>query len=93
LSIVAFGISNVRMDGRAIVGRASGRAVSPRASGRRNGCTTEFAGLTAVASHAIGIALVASACRRRWTARACNCDTRDSFTPSSAPMSFIVTSP
>jgi hypothetical protein len=34
-----------------------------------------------------------SATRRRCMARACNCDTRDSFTPSSSPISFIVTSP
>jgi hypothetical protein len=34
-----------------------------------------------------------STCRRRRIARACNCDTRDSFTPISAPISFIVTSP
>jgi CheY-like chemotaxis protein len=34
-----------------------------------------------------------SASRRRRMARACSCDTRDSFTPISAPISFIVTSP
>jgi hypothetical protein len=34
-----------------------------------------------------------SAWRSRWIARACSCDTRDSFTPSSAPICFIVTSP
>jgi hypothetical protein len=34
-----------------------------------------------------------SAFRRRWTARACSCETRDSFTPISAPICFIVTSP
>jgi hypothetical protein len=34
-----------------------------------------------------------SALRRRWTARACSCDTRDSLTPISAPICFIVTSP
>jgi hypothetical protein len=34
-----------------------------------------------------------SACRSRRMARACSCDTRDSFTPISAPISFIVTSP
>ena len=31
--------------------------------------------------------------RRRRIARACNCETRDSLTPISAPISFIVTSP
>jgi hypothetical protein len=30
---------------------------------------------------------------RRRIARACSCDTRDSFTPISAPICFIVTSP
>jgi hypothetical protein len=34
-----------------------------------------------------------NASRRRRIARACNCDTRDSFTPISAPISFIVASP
>jgi hypothetical protein len=34
-----------------------------------------------------------SAARSRWIARACSCDTRDSFTPSSAPICFMVTSP
>jgi hypothetical protein len=34
-----------------------------------------------------------SAWRSRWIARACSCDTLDSFTPSSAPICFIVTSP
>jgi hypothetical protein len=34
-----------------------------------------------------------SAARSRCIARACSCDTRDSFTPSSSPISFIVTSP
>ena len=31
--------------------------------------------------------------RSRWMARACSCDTLDSFTPSSAPVCFMVTSP
>jgi hypothetical protein len=34
-----------------------------------------------------------SASRRRRMARACSCDTRDSFTPISAPICFIVASP
>jgi len=40
-----------------------------------------------------GVASAPSASRRRLSARACSCDTRDSFTPSSLPISFIVTSP
>jgi hypothetical protein len=35
---------------------------------------------------------VASDLRKRWMARACNCETRDSLTPISAPICFIVTS-
>jgi hypothetical protein len=42
---------------------------------------------------ASGVISQASAWRSRWIARACNCETRDSFTPSSAPICFIVTSP
>ncbi len=34
-----------------------------------------------------------SASRRRRMARACSCETRDSFTPISAPICFMVTSP
>jgi len=34
----------------------------------------------------------ASASRRRRIARACSCDTRDSLTPISAPICFIVAS-
>jgi hypothetical protein len=34
-----------------------------------------------------------SAARSRCIARACSCDTRDSFTPSTSPICFIVTSP
>jgi hypothetical protein len=34
-----------------------------------------------------------SAPRSRRIARACNCDTRDSLTPISVPICFIVTSP
>ncbi|OFW49626.1 MAG: hypothetical protein A3G77_16285 [Acidobacteria bacterium RIFCSPLOWO2_12_FULL_68_19] len=34
-----------------------------------------------------------SASRRRRMARACSCDTRDSLTPISAPICFIVASP
>jgi hypothetical protein len=45
------------------------------------------------ATAAAGVVSVPSASRKRRSARACNCDTRDSFTPSSAPISFIVTSP
>jgi len=40
-----------------------------------------------------GVISQASAWRRRWTARACSCETRDSLTPNSAPICFIVTSP
>jgi hypothetical protein len=82
------------MDGGWIAGLVAGRAGSPWAAGsRKNGFTTVWAGRTAVASHASGTVLAASACRSLCTARACSCDTRDSFTPSSVPMSFIVTSP
>jgi len=41
---------------------------------------------------AIGVSSAPSASRSRLMARACNCDTRDSLTPSSVPMSFMVTS-
>jgi hypothetical protein len=34
-----------------------------------------------------------SASRRRRIARACSCETRDSLTPISAPICFIVASP
>jgi hypothetical protein len=34
-----------------------------------------------------------SASRRRRMARACSCETRDSLTPISAPICFIVASP
>jgi hypothetical protein len=34
-----------------------------------------------------------SASRSRLMARACSCETRDSFTPISAPICFIVASP
>jgi hypothetical protein len=44
------------------------------------------------AEAATGVVSAPSASRNRRIARACSCDTRDSFTPSSAPMSFIVTS-
>jgi hypothetical protein len=47
--------------------------------------------MTLAASAAGTTALNASRSRR--TARACSCDTRDSFTPISDPISFIVTSP
>jgi len=40
-----------------------------------------------------GVVSAPSASRRRRSARACSCETRDSFTPSSVPISFIVTSP
>jgi hypothetical protein len=40
-----------------------------------------------------GVVFEPSASRSRRKARACSCDTRDSLTPSSAPISFIVTSP
>jgi len=41
---------------------------------------------------AIGVTSAPSASRKRRIARACNCETRDSLTPNSAPMSFMVTS-
>jgi len=44
------------------------------------------------ADAAIGVTSAPSASRRRLMARACSCDTRDSLTPSSAPMSFMVVS-
>jgi len=44
------------------------------------------------ADAAIGVVSAPSASRIRLMARACNCDTRDSFTPNSAPMSFMVAS-
>jgi len=44
------------------------------------------------AEAAIGVISAPSASFIRLMARACNCDTRDSLTPSSAPMSFMVTS-
>jgi len=37
--------------------------------------------------------IVPSASRNRRMARACNCETRDSLTPISAPICFIVASP
>jgi hypothetical protein len=37
--------------------------------------------------------IASSASRRRRIARACSCDTRDSLTPISAPICFIVASP
>jgi hypothetical protein len=37
--------------------------------------------------------IVPSASRSRRMARACSCDTRDSLTPISAPICFIVASP
>jgi len=46
----------------------------------------------AACAGASGVISQASACRRRWTARACSWETRDSFTPNSAPICFIVTS-
>jgi hypothetical protein len=59
-----------------------------------------FAGLasiSAIASRsacdaATGVISAPSASRKRRIALACSCDTRDSLTPSSAPMSFMVTS-
>jgi hypothetical protein len=56
-----------------------------------------FASSAAIASRsaseaATGVISAPSASRSRRMARACSCDTRDSFTPNSAPMSFIVTS-
>jgi len=44
------------------------------------------------ADAAIGVISAPSASRSRLMARACSCDTRDSLTPSSVPMSFMVTS-
>jgi len=41
---------------------------------------------------AIGVTSVPSASRKRRIARAWSCETRDSLTPNSAPMSFMVTS-
>jgi hypothetical protein len=40
-----------------------------------------------------GSTIVPSASRRRRMARACSCETRDSLTPISAPICFIVASP
>lgn len=48
--------------------------------------------LRRIAGATIAVASAPSAARSRRIARACSCETRDSFTPSSAPMSFIVTS-
>jgi hypothetical protein len=75
-------------------------------TGRGNGRTARTAigtrGVRAVIVGAAGIAAPvgrraerdgSSAARSRWIARACSCDTRDSFTPSSVPICFIVTSP
>jgi hypothetical protein len=95
LTIVGFGTWNGRMAGAAGASRpAAGAALTAgRVSVRLNARTTVAAWRTAVASHAIGTALAASAWRSRCTARAWSCDTRDSFTPSSVPISFIVTSP
>jgi len=55
------------------------------------------ASINAIASRsaceaATGVISAPSASRSRRIARACSCETRDSLTPSSAPMSFIVTS-
>jgi hypothetical protein len=44
------------------------------------------------AASALGI-IAPRASRRRRMARACSCDTRDSLTPISAPICFIVASP
>jgi hypothetical protein len=44
------------------------------------------------AEAATGVISAPRASRKRRIARACSCETRDSLTPSSAPMSFIVTS-
>jgi hypothetical protein len=52
-------------------------------------CSTP-ARMTSAAS--AGDSVLPSASRRRRMARACSWDTRDSFTPISRPISFIVTS-
>jgi len=39
------------------------------------------------------VIIAPSASRSRRIARACNCETRDSLTPISAPICFIVASP
>jgi len=56
-----------------------------------------LASIIAIASRraaeaATGVISAPSASFNRRMARACNCETRDSLTPSSAPMSFMVTS-
>jgi len=55
----------------------------------RNCSTAERNTLAASA----GASVLPSASRRRRMARACSWETRDSFTPISRPISFIVTSP
>jgi hypothetical protein len=75
----------------ACTGRANG-STGRAASGTRGVNAVRTGGcLTAPVARAVGAA-GSSAARRRWIARACSCDTRDSFTPSSLPISFIVTS-
>jgi hypothetical protein len=76
----------------ACTGRANG-STGRAASGTRGVNAVMTGGcLTAPVARAVG-APGSSAARMRWIARACNCETRDSLTPSSAPISFIVTSP
>jgi hypothetical protein len=60
-------------------------------------CIFGLASIAAIASRnaadaATGVTSAPSASRSRRIARACSCETRDSLTPSSAPMSYIVTS-
>jgi hypothetical protein len=45
------------------------------------------------AAASAGPSVLPRASRSRRIARACSCETRDSFTPISRPMFFIVTSP
>jgi hypothetical protein len=46
-----------------------------------------------IAAASAGAIVLPSASRRRRIARAWSCDTRDSLTPISCPICFIVTSP
>jgi hypothetical protein len=67
-------------------------AVSSEARAIRGFWNSRIAPRRAVFACSIGIRR-SSASRRRRIARACSCDTRDSLTPMSAPISFIVASP
>jgi len=72
------------LSAEALCAKGEGLPVMPSSNAANAACNA--------ADAAMGVISAPRASRSRLIARACNCDTRDSLTPSSVPMSFMVTS-